>query len=102
MKEIRMDFNEYEKMVELIKTQQNQIEEFKKGDNIVVVDERYNYAPDRFNWSCGKVPKIVGNESKAKEMLQAEFNHLHDEMKSMQEKIYRLQKEQKLEKKGWW
>ena len=102
MKEIRMEFKEYEKMVELIQTQQNQIEEFKKGSNIIVVDQRYNYAPNRFNWFCGKVPKIVGDESKAKEMLQTEFNYLHDEMKSMQVEMKMLQKEQKPEKKRWW
>jgi pyruvate/2-oxoacid:ferredoxin oxidoreductase beta subunit len=102
MKEIRMPFEEYEKMVELIQTQQNQIDEFKKGGNIVIVDDRYDYAPNRFNWFCGRVPKVIGDETKAKEMLQTEFNHLHDDMKSMQEEIRRLQKEQKPQKKRWW
>ncbi len=48
-KEIKMDYEEYKIMIQLIQVQKTQIEEFKQGENIVIVDKRYNYAPSKYD-----------------------------------------------------
>ena len=103
MKTIKMDYSEYEEMVELIKTQQDTIEEFKKQPNVVLVDERYNYGCGNRNWYSGRIPKVVSDTEKAKEMMKEEFDHLFKETRELEEQIIRLQQpKQKVKKKGWW
>ena len=98
-----MDYKEYEEMVETIKLLQSQLEEYKKGDNVVLVDERYDYRPNKFNWLVHRIPKIIGNTEKAKIMLQEEFNNLHDEFKIVQDSLRELQEQQSDKKsKSWW
>ena len=103
MKTIKMDYSEYEEMVSLIKTQQDTIEEFKKQPNVVLVDERYNYGMSNRNWYSGRIPKVVSDTEKAKEMMKEEFDHLFRKTIELEELIARQQQSKpKVEKKGWW
>lgn len=98
-----MDYKEYEEMVETIKLLQSQLEEYKKGDNVVLVDERYDYRPNKFNWLAHRIPKITGNTEKAKLMLQNEFNNLYNEFKNVQDSLRELQEQKSDENnKSWW
>ncbi len=102
MKTIKMDYSEYEEMVKLIKTQQDTIEEFKKQPNVVLVDERYDYGCRNRNWYSGRIPKVVSDTEKAKEMMKEEFDYLFRETRELEERIIREQPKPKAEKKGWW
>lgn len=92
MKEIKMDYAEYEAMVELIKEQQKTIEEFMKESRVVLIDKRYNHYNSTFIYLCHNVPKIITtDESLAKEYLKKEFNELADQFIEVKGNLSKLQ-----------
>jgi hypothetical protein len=99
MKEIRMNYAEYEEMINLIKTQQDAIEELKKQSNVILVDERHSHGPmGRFFYSS-RIPKIVGNSDKAKQMLKEEFDLLYIQTRNLESRI--VERETNQNKKNW-
>ena len=105
MKEIRMEYSEYEAMVELIKEQQKAIEEFKKESRVVLIDERFSGYNSRISW-CNNIPKIISvDENLAKEYLKTEFDNLSKDFIGVRENLLRLQQEKepkKYKKSSWW
>lgn len=101
-----MDYSEYEEMVELIKEQQKTIEEFKKESRVVLIDERFSGDKFRLNWSNNRVPKIIStDESLGKEYLKNEFDKLSEQFIEENERLLRLQQENKpkeCKKSSWW
>jgi hypothetical protein len=71
-KTITIDYDEFINTNKLIKTQNDIIELLKKNDNVIVIDNRYDYRSD-FNL---KIPAING--SQAKEFLQEQFDKLNE------------------------
>ena len=107
MKEIRMQYSEYEAMVELIKAQQNAIKEFKKESRVVLIDERYSSYNSKLNWFNNGVPKIVAtDELLGKEYLKEEFDNLSKSFIEVKESLLRLQEQKqnksKQSKKSFW
>jgi len=90
MKEIRMDYSEYEEMVKTIQTQQDAIEEFKKASNVVLVDNRHSTVPD-IRWFSGRIPVVVSDGELAKSMMKDEFDRLFAEAKNIEVKAFRQQ-----------
>jgi hypothetical protein len=106
MKEIRMEYSEYEAMVELIKEQQKAIEEFKKESRVVLIDERYSGYNSRIDWCNNGVPKIISIDAKlAKEYLKTEFDNLSKQFIEVKESLIRLEQENKPKERknsSWW
>ena len=108
-----MDYDEYEGMVKLIKKQKEVIDEIKKSDRVVFIDNRKN-GNSFFNtpFFDGDIPEIIGNEELAKEFLQKEFNDLQEQLREASDKFYEYREnqrkekfykeEQKPSKKPWW
>jgi hypothetical protein len=72
-KEIKMDYEEYEEMLTLIKDQNEVIEKFKNAKNVVLIDNRYS-TRSLFSLS---VPRIAATDDLlAKEYLQNDFDLL--------------------------
>ena len=88
MKEIRMEYREYQNMVKTIESQEKIIEDFKKSKNVILIDERYDYYSSRVNGRYGiRVPRIICDPSVAKIALKTEFENLQEKIKSIQKKI---------------
>ena len=106
MKEIRMEYSEYEAMVELIKEQQKAIEEFKNESRVVLIDKRFSDYNSRIVWCNNGVPKIISNDATlAKEYLKTEFDNLSKQFIEVKESLLRLQQENKpkeRKKSSWW
>lgn len=104
MKQILLDYTEYEDMIKLINEQQKAIEEFKKGETVVLVDERFGARNPRLHWYNGFVPKIIAGAELAKEYLQNEFDNLSKQFvqlnESYQELLNKVNKEPK--RKSFW
>lgn len=86
MKEIRMDYSEYEKMVQTIKEQQETINELKKDSKVILVDHRFESC-SRLEWLCGGCPKVIGDEKLAKQYLKDEFDSLSKEFMELKNSI---------------
>lgn len=106
MKEIRMEYSEYEAMVELIKEQQNTIEEFKKESRVVLIDKRFSGYNSRISWYNSGVPKIISvDDTLAKEYLKTEFDNLSKQFIEVKESLLRIQQENKpkdFKRLSWW
>jgi hypothetical protein len=105
MKTITLDYSEYEEMVKIMKIQHDTIEELKKQSNIVLVDERYDYGIRNRDWYNGRIPKVVSDTNRAKEMMKNEFDQLFDELMKYYEELYILKqnfKQIKQKKVRWW
>jgi hypothetical protein len=105
MKEIKMPFEEYETMVNLIEAQEEAISKFKKGKNVVLVDERI-YITFRLSGYNARVPKVIvnDNEDLAVKYLQAEFDSLHQDFLDYKGRVERAEAEKKQipERKSLW
>jgi hypothetical protein len=111
MKEIKMDYAEYEEMMSLIKEQQKVIEEFKKESRVVLIFER-SYIPNpRLSWFDSIVPKIITNdETIAKEYLKNEFDSLSKQFTHLEKVVskeyfsnpIKEDKPQERKKSSWW
>ena len=74
-----MNYSEYECILSEIKKQSEAIEEFKKGSNVVLIDDR-GYKSYFGSRDVVYVPRIITtNELMAKEYLQKEFESLQIE-----------------------
>lgn len=99
MKEIKMEYSEYEAMFELIKEQQKIIEELKKEGRVVLMRDRLTPSQSKYSWFTWVVPEIISvDENLAKEYLQEEFNGLSKSLKEAHQIISSLQREQKVGK----
>lgn len=94
MKKIKMDYDEYVAMVDLVNKQQEQLEVLKKASNVVIIDTRINDAPS-LDWFSGRVPKIIGSKEDAKELLQDEFDALYKNLVFAQRDIRNLRSKKK-------
>lgn len=106
MKEIRMDYSEYEMMIQTMKNQKEVIDEFKKDSRVVLIDNRYFHgtANSFLNYGC---PKVIADENLAKEYLQQEFDALSEHLVEARSTIVRMQEEtwkkpKKEKKSSWW
>lgn len=80
MKEIKMDYSEYEKMVETLKAQEEVIEELKKDAKVVLIEARHRGNPP-FQWLHGDIPTIIATDNEAIEYLQKTFDYLAEGVK---------------------
>lgn len=70
-----MSYSEYEQMTLKIEEQDKLIEELKKGDNVILIDERRGtHGSYPYSFLC--FPYLVMGEKLAKEYIQEEFNAL--------------------------
>jgi hypothetical protein len=99
---IQMELTEFQQMEEMISAQQKTIEELKKNENIVLVDNRFNYTPEKTRWfSMYHIPKVVGNEQKAKEMMKQEFEELQGELEKYKNMV--IKQEERISRRiRWW
>jgi hypothetical protein len=105
-KEIKMDYEEYETMLNLIKTQNEVIEKFKKGSNVVLIDNRFGGFDSRLASLGVFIPRIVATDDLlAKEYLQEEFKYLERRLEDAEQRIKSYKdhiKELTAPKKSWW
>ena len=90
MKEIKMDYAEYEEMMSLIKEQQKVIEEFKKESRVVLIKDREHFSMRYYNTALfyNQVPKIVAtDETLAKEYLKEKFDDLSKQFSRLEKDI---------------
>lgn len=89
-KEINMDYEEYEDMVRTIELQNEALKEFSKSEKSVLIDWRDGATNSYF------IPKVIGDESIAKEYLQKEFDEAarvsHERIELLEDKIVELLK----------
>ncbi len=106
-KEIKMDYEEYEAMLSMIKDQDKAIQELKKESKVVLIRLRHGYGmDDRFNPLACSVPDIVTtDELFAKEYLQSEFDEASKKLRDAEFEI-RMLRQKKFpvpeRKKSWW
>jgi len=95
MKEIKMDFAEYQDMVDLIERQRNIIEEFKKDSRAILFYE----FPSRVSYNV----KVIADEEKIKEFLIERFEEINSRLNDVIKENRGLKDELyfKKNKKGW-
>lgn len=67
---LQIDYDEYQNLLNIVKTQEELIKEFKKDRRVILIDERYSY---RTMHSFQSIPKVIGDEVLIKEFLNAEY-----------------------------
>jgi hypothetical protein len=94
---IKMDYEEYQNLLDLIKEQENCINEFRKQPNVVLVDSRYGYSIGSHH-----VPRVTGDEEKAKQMMKSEFDNLLIRYDGLESQYNELKKKNNNTKKSFW
>lgn len=84
MKQISLPYEEYQELIKTIDLQNKTIEELKKSDHIVLIDNRHEYMSYSYANTFG-VPKIVVGEDRAKEYLKDEYDKLYKTMIELNE-----------------
>lgn len=93
---VNISYIEHEKMVETIKKQSEAIEEFRKGDNVVIVDSRVDrvyqdsemYRYDPYQRYIDRIPVLLkdgGNKDIAS--LKEDLDLAHESLLEMKEAI---------------
>lgn len=103
MKEIRLPYSEYKKMLNTIEKQNKALQKIKEEKGTIVIDGRYNYCRSRIDGLLYSVPKVMG-EDEAKVFLKEEFDRLYKDVFEMRQEFERWKHHNKKKdvKKRWW
>jgi hypothetical protein len=106
MKEIRLPYEEYKAMEELLHKQDEAIKKLQDSSHVIVVDKRFSENQlifDRY-FSHYDIPKIITDSEAAKSMFKEELDHASEKIKSLKIELlkYRFEKSPEIEVKKWY